>query len=880
MKQNSSLRFIQSDFFRYFLVLSDQLIEQNQSNNEEYAKTCQNLKSEFPNSFVLYFNENFIKQNSNCKSNESSTVDKDSTQDDMTQLNIDMNCLSFKADNSTESVDPLSAAIESSENSKFYNDLVSQRQQNSQCSNANTSQSIVNINEWYSTFSLQEQMKVTEDLVADTVNLMLRYFFLIVPIGSYYFFFREFISKSLIPWAERQIKILGELIAQRKGFRKSIFSATRSIFSNMSSSTASLTKSLTGTSLSGNAPSGVIYIPDAQEMQQRKLADICMIFGMYEMAHSLYYSARKDFQSESAWLYYAGASEMSAISSYFLNKYQHNHIDQAIMAYMDTCKNVNLATRASILATELLCQLKRFHDAATLYIRMTGDDSDFRSALFLEQASKCFLTVSPQISMKLSTSQALLSAMLSFSSNETVGTFGARYRKAAFHYIIAGHRYNRCGLKHFALSCYRRFNYPNWEFASDHINMTVAKLFIAIGSSNNRKYIDYNQKGLEIYRSCSHKKSFFNEFFYELKKLYSTDSVQFQDLYKLKIPFIEKFLFVTLDSIQLNETYAFISKPQPHTCMVGEEIRILLTLTSPLEIILSNFQLICDKPQQVFISVESNQIVFQPNDPVDVLLRFSPIVETEFSLFGFEYSIENFRFQKLFSQKMQNSMKFKSITSLPLIPLEITIPELGFTLSTHTDANPSQPFDSVIIPTSVCETEIITINISCASAIDPTMISWIQLFTNVKSFYQCSNDDVDCESKLACYNLYISNPGLSLQLQIPQNQAKYMALFKLVYVDQDNRKNRVVLRRLHFDVIPCVNIDLKIDSIITLRNLLSFNLTILDVDIGDNGLNETQTGVTIPSNHSAHLLLLSKHFRWTIFTGGTVPIRNGRLVLS
>ena len=82
MKQNSSLRFIQSDFFRYFLVLSDQLIEQNQSNNEEYAKTCQNLKSEFPNSFVLYFNENFIKQNSNCKSNESSTVDKDSTQDE------------------------------------------------------------------------------------------------------------------------------------------------------------------------------------------------------------------------------------------------------------------------------------------------------------------------------------------------------------------------------------------------------------------------------------------------------------------------------------------------------------------------------------------------------------------------------------------------------------------------------------------------------------------------------------------------------------------------------------------------------------------------------------------------------------------------------
>ena len=142
-------------------------------------------------------------------------------------------------------------------------------------------------------------------------------------------FHSEFISKSLIPWAERQIKILGELIAQRKGFRKSIFSATKSLLSNMSSSTATLTKTITGstTSLSG-MPSGVIYIPDAQEMQQRKLADICMIFGVYEMAYNLYYSARKDFQTEGAWLYYAGASEMSAIASYFINRFHQNHFDQ------------------------------------------------------------------------------------------------------------------------------------------------------------------------------------------------------------------------------------------------------------------------------------------------------------------------------------------------------------------------------------------------------------------------------------------------------------------------------------------------------------------------------------------------------------------------
>jgi len=96
----------------------------------------------------------------------------------------------------------------------------------------------------------------------------------------------------------------------------------------MSSSTASLTKSITGVAGVGGMPSGVIYIPDAQEMQQRKLADICMIFGVYEMAYSLYYAASKDFQTEGAWLYYAGACEMSAISSYFINKFHPNYFDQ------------------------------------------------------------------------------------------------------------------------------------------------------------------------------------------------------------------------------------------------------------------------------------------------------------------------------------------------------------------------------------------------------------------------------------------------------------------------------------------------------------------------------------------------------------------------
>lgn len=71
-------------------------------------------------------------------------------------------------------------------------------------------------------------------------------------------------------------------------------------------------------------------------MQQRKLADICMIFGVYEMAYNLYYAARKDFQTEGAWLYYAGASEMSAIASYFIQKFHPSYFDQVSLLHVPT----------------------------------------------------------------------------------------------------------------------------------------------------------------------------------------------------------------------------------------------------------------------------------------------------------------------------------------------------------------------------------------------------------------------------------------------------------------------------------------------------------------------------------------------------------------
>ncbi|KAI1309455.1 Trafficking protein particle complex subunit 8 [Halotydeus destructor] len=247
---------------------------------------------------------------------------------------------------------------------------------------------------------------------------------------------KEFLVKAVIPWSERQLRLLNESVSLKKGVRKSIFNATKQLFA-MSSSTVNMK--------SPGAP-GPIYTLESSEMQQRKIADLFMCLTLYELAHSAYYTAKKEFQIDGASLYFAGASEALGVASVLINKFQKHYFEEAIVTYVEVCKNQDLGTRATLLATDALLAMGP-NDAANLFIRMTSEDSDLRSALFLEQAAKCFLT-SPT----------------------------PRTRKAAFHYVLAGHRYNKCGLKRHALACYSKFASPHWTHAIDHVNATVLRL--------------------------------------------------------------------------------------------------------------------------------------------------------------------------------------------------------------------------------------------------------------------------------------------------------------------------------------------------------------------------------------------------------------------
>uniref|UniRef100_A0A8C8EUZ2 Trafficking protein particle complex 8 n=1 Tax=Oncorhynchus tshawytscha TaxID=74940 RepID=A0A8C8EUZ2_ONCTS len=206
------------------------------------------------------------------------------------------------------------------------------------------------------------------------------------------------------------------------------------------------------------------YHPEAPELQIRKMADLCFLVQHYELAYSCYHMAKKDFLSDQAMLYAAGALEMAAVSAFLQGgaprPYPAHYMDTAIQTYRDVCKNKVLAERCALFSAEVLKSQAKYSDAATLLIKMTSEDSDLCSALLLEQAAHCFINMrNPMV------------------------------RKFAFHMILAGHRFSKAGQKRHALRCYCQamqvYKGKGWSLAEDHINFTIGRQSFTLRQPEN-----------------------------------------------------------------------------------------------------------------------------------------------------------------------------------------------------------------------------------------------------------------------------------------------------------------------------------------------------------------------------------------------------------
>uniref|UniRef100_A0A8C6QZ68 Trafficking protein particle complex 8 n=2 Tax=Nannospalax galili TaxID=1026970 RepID=A0A8C6QZ68_NANGA len=303
-------------------------------------------------------------------------------------------------------------------------------------------------------------------------------------------FIQEFTFRGLLPHIEKTIRQLNDQLISRKGLSRSLFSATKKWFSGSKVPEKSISE-LKNTS-------GLLYPPEAPELQIRKMADLCFLVQHYDLAYSCYHTAKKDFLNDQAMLYAAGALEMAAVSAFLHpgapRPYPAHYMETAIQTYRDICKNMVLAERCVLLSAEILKSQSKYSEAAALLIRLTSEDSDLRSALLLEQAAHCFINMkSPMV------------------------------RKYAFHMILAGHRFSKAGQKKHALRCYCQamqvYKGKGWSLAEDHINFTIGRQSYTLRQLDNAvsafRHILIN----ESRQSAAQQGAFLREYLYVYKNV-------------------------------------------------------------------------------------------------------------------------------------------------------------------------------------------------------------------------------------------------------------------------------------------------------------------------------------------------------------------------
>ncbi|KAI8328146.1 ER-golgi trafficking TRAPP I complex 85 kDa subunit-domain-containing protein [Chlamydoabsidia padenii] len=278
---------------------------------------------------------------------------------------------------------------------------------------------------------------------------------------------KELISQSLVPFMERNIQHWNEQVASaRRGITGRLFGASRRLFGTNQSRNPSPQSIQTIPSNGKNLPAGVnslvIYPYGAPEAQMRKLADYSFMLRDYKFAQVIYDTVRRDYATDKAYKYHAGTQEMIGVCFLMMNQPLTNKVDVdrnfelAVQQYIGRCRSPYHATRATVIHYELLKSRRMWKEIPTALVRMTGEDSDLRSALFLEQAAHCFLR----------------------SSHPMV-------RKYSFHLVMAGHRFVKASQRIHALRCYKLASIvlegEQWSVAESHVQFALGRQSFHLG---------------------------------------------------------------------------------------------------------------------------------------------------------------------------------------------------------------------------------------------------------------------------------------------------------------------------------------------------------------------------------------------------------------
>ncbi|CAG8595408.1 16304_t:CDS:10, partial [Acaulospora morrowiae] len=423
-------------------------------------------------------------------------------------------------------------------------------------------------------------------------------------IAGIHTFVRELVVQSIVPFMERNIQYWNEQVASsRRGIAGRIFSASRRYFG--AGKAAGPVQQSSYASI--NNSSNTIYPHNSPEAQMRKLADWSFMLRDYKFAHSMYETVKRDFSADKAWKYYAGTQEMIGIclqiaATNISNRTDFDHyFEHAVNAYYNRSKSPFYATRATILYYELLKFRNSYKEAPPALVRLTGEDSDLRSGLFLEQAAHAFLRCPrPMV------------------------------RKYAFHLVMAGHRYGKCNQRKHAYRCYlaalKVFDNRSWSLVEDHIHFALGRQSFHMGDLSMA--LKFFVKLLRESRQPSANQSaYMREFLYMYKQYLSKTGKEPEfDSEELQIPIIEdssvKVVLSNLQSIEYDDVWETMEnefleegfsgldnygnpRKKPSTissdihrtmCAVGEPFFVQLMLYNPMQIPINvnNLMLKCE----------------------------------------------------------------------------------------------------------------------------------------------------------------------------------------------------------------------------------------------------------------------------------------------
>lgn len=239
------------------------------------------------------------------------------------------------------------------------------------------------------------------------------------------------VTQSVVPGMERLSATWNDQVASRRRGISGRFINLSKRFTPFASRSSS--NPIGGSSSNYDAIQG-FYKPDTPEAVLRKLADYAFMLRDFRLAQSTYDILCTDFKNDKAMKYYAGASEMAALTALLAtptvsSKVRVDTLDQmletAYYSYLTRCSAPYYALRTLIIGTELL-RLRggsALDDAARWATRVLEDRlvGPTGHALLLERIASCYSSRKGHGALKS----------------------GSRSRKAAFWNVLAAEAWLR-----------------------------------------------------------------------------------------------------------------------------------------------------------------------------------------------------------------------------------------------------------------------------------------------------------------------------------------------------------------------------------------------------------------------------------------------------